>query len=317
MTKPIIQQAVENVPGFKSFIEEIRKHILINGGSNCTYIHYSRCLGKIALYFNQVPTTLSIKQIETFLYSLKKDEKMISENYFKFYVVSLRVAFRIEGKNDLRLQLPTIKGSKKLPVVLSKQEVFRILNVPLMPKHRILIALLYGCGLRCSEAKNIRVTDLDFDRSMLHVRQGKGNKDRYLPLGKFLHHTLSVYIQVNNLKRWLFSGASSKGARDKFDRRVSSRTIQYTVRLAAKHAGITKDVNVHTLRHSYATHLLEDGLDIYSIKELLGHSNINTTIVYLHITQHERKFKFSPIDKLEGIKLMHGIQCKLPLDYEQ
>ena len=204
----------------------------------------------------------------------------------------------MEGLKDKRIELPGIKADKTLPVVLSKQEVKRLLLAPKLLKHRVLLALLYGCGLRCFEARNIRLSDLDFDRKMLHVRLGKGKKDRYLPLSEHLVRGLKAYIAAESPQDWLFNGQPDGRAGGDFDGRYSQRGVQWAVNQARKEAGIQKPMTVHTLRHTYATHLLEDGLDIVTIKDLLGHECIQTTMVYLHVAQQGRRAPFSPLDTL-------------------
>mgnify|MGYP003433072813 FL=1 len=185
-------------------------------------------------------------------------------------------------------------------MVLSREEMRRLLLAPQLLKHRILIGLLYGCGLRCMEVRGIRITDIDFDRNLLHVRQGKGRKDRYVPLGPMLCRGLRAYIQAEGAVTWLFNGKPNGRAGGDFDSRYSQRGVQWAVQQAARAAGIAKQLSVHTLRHTYATHLLEDGLDIVSIKELLGHERIETTMVYLHVARNGRRAPFSPLDTLFG-----------------
>ena len=172
----------------------------------------------------------------------------------------------MEGLKDKRIELPSIKREKTLPIVLSKEEVKRLLLAPRLLKHRVLLGLLYGCGLRCFEVRNIRLADLDFDRKMLHVRKGKGKKDRYLPLSEHLIRGLQKYIQAENPQEWIFNGQPEGISGGDFDGRYSQRGVQWAVKTAAKQAKIIKEMTVHTLRHTYATHLLEDGLDIMTIK---------------------------------------------------
>lgn len=204
----------------------------------------------------------------------------------------------MEGLKDKRLELPSLKNEKKLPVVLSRQEVRRLLKAPRLLKHRVLLGLLYGCGLRCFEVRNLKISDLDFDRKMLHVRQGKGKKDRYVPLAGILVRGLKAYLDAERPGTWLFNGKPDGRAGGDFDGRYSNRGVQWAVKQAAKDAGIIKDMTVHTLRHTFATHLLEEGLDIISIKDLLGHGCIDTTMVYLHVAQCGRVKPFSPLDRL-------------------
>lgn len=202
------------------------------------------------------------------------------------------------GLRDKHIALPSIRKVKKLPVVLSTQEVKRILLAPKSLKHRILLGLLYGCGLRSFEARNIQIADLDLDRKMLHVRNGKGKKDRYLPLSDMLIRGLKKYIKVKKTGPWLFNGKPEGRAGGDFDGRYSRTGVQWVVKKARTDAGILKNVSAHTLRHTYATHLLEDGLDIMTIKDLLGHECLSTTMLYLHVAQSGRVKPYSPLDTL-------------------
>lgn len=307
----IAQQACEKVPGFTELNQRFKQKICITGKAESTFINYSRQLAAIALYYNRLPILLTNAEIDNYLYYIKQTFVTASETVFKHTVFSLRFVFWMYDQEYKCIRLPQIKRINKLPVVLSKNEMVDMLNKPKQMKHRLLIALLYGCGLRCAEVRNIKLNDLDFDRSILHVRQGKGKKDRYAPLGNFLVNALSSYISIYEPRTWLFDAQRVKGRVEEFDKNFSKRGIQWAIRAAAKLAGIKKDVNVHTLRHTFATHLLEDGLDILSIKELLGHARIETTLIYLHVAQFEHKRKCSPIDNLVGIRINHGIQSKI------
>jgi site-specific recombinase XerD len=306
----LVRKACDQVDGFTSFMNRFRLKMVLKGNAFSTFRNYSQYLALISLHFNRLPTTLTQEEIEDYLYLALQQFYTPSETYFKHTVFSLRFAFKIDGNDQMRILLPSIKYPKKLPVVLSKTEVTNMLNRPRQFKHRILIALLYGCGLRCFEVRNIQIKDIDFHRSMLHVRQGKGRKDRYMPLGIFLCENLKYYIQLYKPKTWLFNGSKSKSASE-FDRKYSLRGIQWAIHDAVKLCGIKKNVSVHTLRHSFATHLLEDGLDILSIKELLGHARIENTLVYLHVAQIDKKNKCSPIDNLKGVNITMGLQSSI------
>lgn len=294
----ILVQACAKITGFKELYQKMERNMSIAGKSKSTLHNYARHLAKLALHFNCMPTELDPDQVNDYLYLVQQQHKTPSDSYFKFSVYGLRFVLRMEGLKDKRIELPSIKGSNKLPVVLSKEEMRRLLNAPRLLKHRILIGLLYGCGLRCFEVRSVRLADLDFDRKMLHVVQGKGGKDRYVPLSDHLIRGLKKYILSEQPAEWIFNGKPDGRAGGDLDSRYSQRGVQWAVKEAKKAAGIIKDINVHTLRHTYATHLLEDGLDIISIKDLLGHQCIDTTMVYLHIAQSGRVKPFSPLDTL-------------------
>ncbi len=154
--------------------------------------------------------------------------------------------------------------------------------------------MLYGCGLRRFELANVKIQDVDLDRKMLHVREGKGRKDRYVPIGEHLSRGLKMYLQAERPYVWLFNGKDNTGQLQQF----TGAGVRWVVGEAARKSGIKKQVTSHILRHTYATHLLEMGLDIMTLKDLLGHSDINTTLVYLHIAQLGRGRAFNPMDKL-------------------
>ena len=166
----------------------------------------------MALHFKCLPTALSESQINDYLYFLQQQHNTPSETYFKHTIYGLRALFKVENISADHIKLPKIKRSKKLPVVLSKSEMKRLLLAPNLLKHRILIGLLYGCGLRCFEARNVQLSDLDFERAALHVRQGKGGKDRYVPLSQHLIRGLKHYIQTEKPKQWLFNGQPQERA---------------------------------------------------------------------------------------------------------
>jgi len=274
---------------------------VVAGKSESTLRSYCSHLAKLALHFNQVPTDIDPDQINDYLYLVKVEHNTPSDSYFKFTVYGLRFAYRMLGMKDKRVELPEIKHEKKLPVIVSREEMRRLLKAPKLLKHRVLLGLLYGCGLRCFEVRSLKIADLDFDRKLAHVRNGKGKKDRYVPLSDLLIRGLKSYMEAEQPRTWLFNGKDQEitgRSGGDFDSRYSQRGVQWAVQQAVKEAGILKDVRVHTLRHTYATHLLEEGLDIMTIKDLLGHECIDTTMIYLHVAQSGRVKPFSPLDRL-------------------
>lgn len=285
----LVQRACANVKGFSTLHKRLEKKIIVSGKSMSTLSNYMRCIAHVALKYNCLPTQLDLEQIEDYLLHLKK--KGASEADFKLTVYGLRFLFRCDGLDDRAIKLPSIKRDKKLPVVLSPKEMRELLKAPTLLKHRVLIGVLYGCGLRCHEVRSLLIKDVDFDRKMIHIRQGKGRKDRYVPLGEHLARGLKKYLDSEKPVKWLFNGKDHQQP-------FSPRGTQWVVREASKKTDIKKHVSVHTLRHTYATHLLEQGLDIVSIKELLGHAHIQTTMVYLHVAKAGRQIPFSPLDKL-------------------
>ena len=293
-----LNQACREVPGFTDLLAVFERNMSVLGRSASTFEHYARHIASLALHYGCLPTELDPEQVKDYLYGLQQRSKTPSQTYFKHTVYGLRFLLKSLGLPYDYLHLPEIQKSNKLPVVLSKQEVWQLLmHAPLL-KHKVLIGLLYGCGLRCMEVRNIRLGHLCFYRRVLHVVQSKGNKDRIVPLSEHLLRGLRAYIDAERPSDYLFNGQPQGRGGGDFDSRYSQRGVQWAVKEAAKRAGILKEVSVHTLRHSYATHLLEDGLDIISVRDLLGHENIETTMVYLHIARLDKVNVFSPLDTL-------------------
>jgi integrase/recombinase XerD len=253
-----------------------------------------------------LPTELDPEQVKDYLYGLQQRHNTPSQTYFKHTVYGLRFLLKAEGLPYEHLHLPSIAKDKKLPVILSREEIWAMLQSAQLLKHKILIGLLYGCGLRCMEVRNIRLCNLDFDRGLLHIVQSKGNKDRYVPLSQHLIRGMQKYIAAEHPQDYLFHGQpqertggdTSTPLSTGFDSRYSQRGVQWAVKTVAKAAGILKEVHTHTLRHSYATHLLEDGVNIVTVQKLLGHANIQTTMEYLHVCQLPEQLPMSPLDKV-------------------
>jgi len=285
----IVQQACNKVTGFLQLYKEMERCVTITGKSRSTLTNYSRQLAHLALHYNCFPLDLDAEQVMDYLY-LIKSRGTTSATFFKFTVYGLRYACRMKGLEYKQFSLPEIGKENKLPAVLNGMEVKALLKACKLLKHRLIIGLCYGCGLRCSEVRNVQIADADLQRGMLHVRQGKGSKDRCIPLGKMLCRGIAQYISAVHPRKYLFEGNDGQG--------MSQRGTQWVVGEAVKRAGIRKEVHTHTLRHSYATHLLEQGVNILVIKELLGHAHIETTMVYLHIAKPSTQNVFSPLDTL-------------------
>ena len=188
-------------------------------------------------------------------------------------------------------QLPRPRKEHKLPNVLSRQEVMRLLGTVENPKHRAIMLLTYSGGLRLGEVVRLKVGDIDSDRNLIHIRQAKGRKDRYTLLSKVALEALRAYYRKYQPQTWLFPGA-------KPGRHLHERSVQKVFDRAQEKAGIRKDVSTHTLRHSFATHLLESGTDLRYIQELLGHKSSKTTEIYTHVSEKNIGQIQSPLDAL-------------------
>ena len=285
----LVQQAINKVTGFHQLYKDLERGINVSGKSKSTLTNYSRHLAHLALHYNQLPTELDSEQVLDYLH-LVKAKGSASATFFKFTVYGMRYACRLRGLPYQQFSLPAIGHNNKLPVVLNASEVRALLKACDLLKHRLLIGLAYGCGLRCAEVRTLKVADVDTQRAMVHVRQGKGNKDRLLPMGVMLARGIASYIAADKPRTYLFEGNDGNA--------YSQRGAQWAIAQAVKKAAIIKDVSLHTLRHTYATHLLEQGVNIITIKDLLGHAHIDTTMVYLHLARPSAIVAFSPLDTL-------------------
>lgn len=248
----------------------------------------------MALHFGCCPSECDKESVLDYLQHLKNLHKTPSESYFKHTVYGLRALYKLYGMENKHLVLPSIERSKKLPVVLSQSEIKQLISAPKLLKHRVLISLMYDCGLRRHELLNVQVVDIDFDRKMLHIRQGKGRKDRYVPIGNLTLRGLKKYLRIEKPTDFLFYKSNPQNEASRY----SESAVGFVISQARKKAGLQKKISCHTLRHSYATHLLEMGLDIVSLKDLLGHSAIETTMLYLHISRIDKHIAFSPLDRV-------------------
>ena len=275
-------------------MQRFQRNIALLGRSQRTFESYSRHIAAMALHFGRIPTEVDPESVKDYLYHLQQRYNTPSLTYFKHTVYGRRFLRKTENLPFEYLHLPAIPKEKKLPVILSRAEIWRMLKAADLLKHRLLVGLIYGCGLRCMEVRNLELKHLDFDRKLLHIVQSKGNKDRYVPLSDHLIRGIQSYLSATHPLRYLFEGNIS--ADDHTPTGYSQRGIQWVIKSLCKKAGISKDVHTHTLRHSYATHLLEDGVNILMVQKLLGHERIETTMEYLHVCQLEQQQVHSPLD---------------------
>lgn len=289
----IVSQAKQNVIGFAASYAKFIERVTIDQSSKSLITNYSRSIAAIALHFNRVPHQISVEEINSYLYRMTVHEKQ-SLSYFKQAVYGLRHWFRLFGMEENAIQMPSIKKQETLPVVLSKEECKELFKAPRMLKHKFLLAFAYAGGLRMNELRMLKITDVDLNRKQIHIRQGKGKKDRYLVLANLLAQKFQHYLQEVKPQIYLFEGQT-------LGEPMGERSIQYVINEALQKTSIKKQASMHTLRHSFATHLMEDGIDIHSIQRLLGHSDIRTTIVYLHVAQIKPRLAHSPLDSLYNI----------------
>ena len=287
----IVEQAIHQVRGFRGLYQELDDKVRLSGQSPSTLTNYARKLAQLSLHFGKLPQHISEKELNQYLAQMARQSKTPSLSDFKFAVYGLRYCYRLLGMNDKLVKLPSIKHSNKLPVVLNYQECKVLFNASELLKHRILLSLIYSAGLRAREVSRLRLADIDSGRMMIHIRQSKYNKDRYVPLSPLILEGLRKYYYACQPVEYLFNGNTPGSP-------LSVRGMQWALREAVKKCKLQKGITLHTLRHSYATHLLEFGMDIITIKELLGHERIQTTLIYLHVAKPNRSNLFSPFDRL-------------------
>lgn len=198
-------------------------------------------------------------------------------------------------KDDIISNIPRPRKDSKLPSVLSQSEVLQILQATNNEKHKTILFLVYSAGLRVGEVVRLKPTDIESARMLIKVNKGKGGKDRYTLLSHIALDQLRKYYKLYKPEEWLFAGSKAGD-------HITERTVQRIFENCCTKAKINKDVSVHTLRHSFATHLLESGVDLRYIQELLGHASSKTTEIYTHVTQKNISEILSPLDKLVGIK---------------
>jgi integrase/recombinase XerD len=256
---------------------------------------YVRIVGEFATYFHQSPDQLGPEQIRQYQAHLFQTKKL-SPFTVSQYVSALRFLFvKTLRRHFLAEYIPFPKCPKRLPTVLSPEEVTRLLDAAPNLYHRTLLTTLYSTAMRRAELCRLKVSDLDSQRMMIRIEQGKGRRDRFVPLSPKLLETLRVYWRWMRPKTFLFPG-TVKGVRA--DVPISPNTVWHACRQAAQAASIRKHLSPHSLRHSCASHLLEAGADLRTIQVLLGHSRLEHTLVYLHLSPKHLQAVPNPLDAL-------------------
>lgn len=269
-------------------LKKLETELKLRGFSRQTskmYLFYNR---KFLEFTKKNPEEIMDDDIKEFL-AYKMSDDSLSNASISLIKASLKFFYtEMLGKNMSLIKTP--KATKRLPVVLSREEVKNLLDNTQNIKHRLLIELLYSTGLRLSECINLQYSNLDMNDGIGWVRQGKGAKDRIFIISELFRKDLLGYMEkTGSNKGYIFSVNG---------RKMSPRGLQNAIKVSAQRAGIEKKVHVHTLRHSFATHLLENGVDIRKIQKLLGHSNLQTTEIYTQVSSDEIKKIKSPLDML-------------------
>ncbi len=257
-----MEQACVLVPEFEHVVRKLEQQVTLRGQSKSTLqitSGVSPCLSSIS---GKLPELIDPEEINEYLAALARDPLSPSRSSFKHMVYGLRYYYRLLGMNKNAIALPSLKKDTKLPIILNHQEA-RAFAAPTLLKQRIVLTLIYSAGLRGQEVINLKISDVDF-RAKNHSYPTKQiQEDRILPLAESMAVGLKKYLKAENPHIWLFNGKEPDG-------RYSVRGLSWVMRENLKKTSISKDVNLHSLRHSYATHLLEQGLNIVTLKELLG-----------------------------------------------
>ena len=269
--------------------EQLLADLQLKGIKPRTQHNYLREADNLEQYFSKSPEELQESEIKDYLLHLLQDKK-VSEGTFRFYVAALKALYRTLNREWLVEKICYPKRKKTLPVVLALSEVEALFAVTENIKHKAILMIIYSSGLRISEAANLKIPDIDSKRMMVRVQQGKGSKDRYTILSQTTLEQLRQYWRQYRPKEWLFEGSN--------DTHLSITSIWQIFHDAKKRAGITKPVSPHSLRHSFATHLVEAGTSLHHVQLLLGHRSPTTTTVYLHVSRLNLAQVTSPLDKV-------------------
>jgi len=272
--------------------DRMQEDLLLKAYSPHTQRAYLGCARHFARHYLRSPEEMGEQEIRDFLLHLARDRKA-SPATLSMYVNALKFLYNVTLKRPEAVQgLAYPKRAKTLPVILSPAEVLRILAAIRSLKHKAIVATAYAAGLRISEVCALRVSDIDSQRRRIHVRAGKGKKDRYVMLGESLLDLLRQYYRKARPQgAYLFPGYKPQ-------RPICTNAVRQVLRQVIREIGLTKRVTMHTLRHCFATHLLEAGTDTRILQVLLGHSSIRTTLRYTHITDRLVQNLVSPLDMI-------------------
>ena len=275
----------------RAFLEPIEAELKLGGYSPATRKTYLNHLRRFRRYLKVDPPAAGEQEVRQYLLYLL-DEKQVSRAHHNQAVSALKFYYQRVLRQPMKVEdLPRPRHEQKLPVVLSRQEVVRLFAALGNLKHKALLMLAYSAGLRVSEVVRLKVGDIDSDRGLIRVFRAKGRKDRYTPLSQVALEVVRAYWQACKPVGWLFPGARQ-------DQHLSKRSVQKVLALARQKTGLHKHFTMHTLRHSFATHLLEDGTDLRYVQEMLGHARPETTMIYTHVTEKTMRRIRSPLDNI-------------------
>lgn len=270
-------------------LESMEQQLILKGFSDKTRKAYLGHASRFVQAIKKDLRTISKDDIQGYL-AIQLEERKKSHAYVSQALSSIKFLFKyVLRKNVDSMDIPRPKKEHKLPQVLSQEEIAKILTTVKNVKHRAILFLTYSAGLRVSEVVRLTYNDLHPDRKLIRIKQGKGNKDRYTLLSDTAMGVLNEYITYFKPQKWLFTGENPEN-------HISERTVQVIFKNTLVKAGIKRDLSVHSLRHSFATHLLESGTDLRYIQELLGHKSSKTTEIYTHVSNKDLARIQNPLD---------------------
>lgn len=270
--------------------------MLARGFADRTRESYLWAVTGLARFYRRSPDQITDEEIQAYVVHLLRD-RQLSWSTCNIVVSGLRFFYHITLKRDrTTFSIPSPRQSGKLPIVLSREEVQRLLTHAANQKHRTMLMTAYAAGLRLSEVLHLQVDNIDSARMMIRVVQGKGGKDRYTLLSARLLEALRAYWKIERPPDWLFPARGKAPARP-----MDPSSLQKAYLTAKRRAGLAKPGGIHTLRHCFATHLLESGVDLHTIQRLLGHGHLSTTTRYFQLTRHTQTGPGSPLDLLDRL----------------
>lgn len=274
----------------------------LNGLGERTQEAYVRALRMLCEFYHKTPDQIAESELQKYFLHRKNRDRW-SPNTMRICYCGIRFFFLHVLKRDWHtLDLVRAQSERRLPAVLSLEEVRTILGCVRTPHNRAFLSTVYACGLRLQEAQHLEISDIDSQRKMIHVHRGKGAKDRFVPLPETTLKTLRQHWVTHRHPRLIFPALGrGRNRASQADTPMPKASVQGAFRQAKGEAGIQKrDVSVHTLRHSYATHLLEAGVNLRMIQQYLGHAQLETTMVYLHLTRKGQEDAYARINTLMG-----------------
>jgi integrase/recombinase XerD len=272
--------------------KQMKDDLVVRGMSPRTLESYVGAVAALARYYGRSPDRISAPEVQRYLLYLIQ-EKRLAWSSCNIALSGLKFFYRVTLKRpQTEFELPTPRQPQKLPQILAPEEVVRLIECADNPKQRAILMSTYAAGLRLSEVCHLKVSNIDSTRMTIHVEQGKGAQDRYTPLSPRLLTELRRYWMLHHPRVWLFPGTRNP------DAPILPHTVQRLFQRAKARAGITKDCGIHGLRHAFATHLLEAGVDVPTIQHLMGHGHISSTLRYFHLARKHLGAARSPLELL-------------------